>query len=238
VAVTAATTAPAGSGERRSDRAGDDDAREDARPTDHAGVRGHVAVGYLGLSNVPIAGGTGTLGAFVSAPVLGVRYWLPNTFVGIDAGLGISVASGSHDISSGTMSSSTDEPSTTAFAFHAGIPVALATGSHYTFELVPEINVGFANSTIKAVPPATEDTSLSGYRFDVGARAGAEIQFGFIGVPELALQASVGLFLSRQFAKASTSTLSSSEGRWSFASSLVDDPWQIFAGNVAALYYF
>ena len=36
-------------------------------------------------------------------------------------------------------------------------------------------------------------TDFSGIRFDVGARTGFELFFGFIGIPELSLSATVGL---------------------------------------------
>ncbi len=206
-------------------------------PTDHDRFLGHLAVGYLGLSALPIASAAGTLGTTLSTPVIGVRYWLAHSILGIDAGVGFSNTSGSTSATNGTTTVSTDKPSQTGFAFHGGVPLALATGRHYTFEVIPELNVGFTSATIKGTG-GNPDTSLSGFRFDLGARVGGEIHFGFIGVPELALQASVGLFLSRQSVKSSAGPNSSSDGTWSIGTSLVNDPWQIFAGNVAALYYF
>ena len=37
---------------------------------------------------------------------------------------------------------------------------------------------------------------MNGLLFNIGARVGAELHFGFIGVPELALQASIGVYLA------------------------------------------
>ena len=76
---------------------------------------------------------------------------------------------------------------------------------------------------------------------DVGARAGTEIQFGFIGIPELSLQAGVGLALSYDRVKATNKTTpetSTTVSQTRLGTSVGDNPWNIFTGNVAALYYF
>jgi hypothetical protein len=84
------------------------------------------------------------------------------------------------------------------------------------------------------------DQEGNGFHLDVGARAGAEIHFGFIGIPKLSLQGSVGVFF------ASDSVSSNGGGgapdlegsRWALGTSVYDNPWNIFQSNVAALYYF
>ncbi len=196
---------------------------------DHARVVGSFGVGWFGLSDVPIANGSGGKDV-VAAPVLGVRYWL-NDMLGIDAGLGFATSSNSTK-NDGTKA---DGLSRTAFMLHGGVPLALATGRHYIFEVVPELNFGFASGNTG--DPA--DTDLSGLRFEVGARAGTEIQFGFIGIPELALEGSVGLFLRSDSYKASPNVGGDVSGSdFLISTSNINNPWDFFRSNVAARYYF
>jgi hypothetical protein len=219
--------------------------KEDDNTPDHEKFVGHFAVGYFGLANLPIgtapAAGANAVGVgSLSAPVIGMRYWLQR-MIGIDAGIGFANSSGSTEVVVNGTSVSTDKPSYTGFAIHGGVPLALAAGKHFTWELIPELNLGFTSSTIKAPamsPPGTPDQNFSGFLFNVGARVGAEIHFGFIGVPELALQGSVGLLLQRQAVKVKVDPNSASDGSWTIGTTVGSDPWALFTNNISALYYF
>ena len=208
---------------------------------DHDKFVGHFAVGYMGVNALPIGGGTPqnpTL-ATLNAPVIGVRYWLQQ-MVGLDLGLGFASSSGSTETSNGMMSTTADNPSNLGFALHAGVPLALARAHHLTFEVVPEANVGFTSGTIKsaAVMNPPPDISLSGFRLDVGGRVGAEIHFGFIGIPQLSLEGSVGLYVRRNAAKVKQDVNSGSIGTWNIGTTVGSDPWALFTNNISALYYF
>ncbi|HEY3667037.1 MAG TPA: hypothetical protein VGL19_13585, partial [Polyangiaceae bacterium] len=72
----------------------------------------------------------------------------------------------------------------------------------------------------------------------LGARAGTEIQFGFIGIPELSLQAGVGLAFTYDRIKDSAPAGAVVQSRTALGTSVGDNPWNIFTGNIAALYYF
>ena len=209
--------------------------------TDHEKVVGRFAVGYMGVQNIPIAtfSNAGVGAATVQAPVIGGRYWL-SKLLGIDAGIGFAFVSSSGTVDSGNTSTTTDGPSIFGVALHGGVPLALASGKHMTFQVVPELNVGFAHSSVKGPP----DISLNGFRLDIGARAGAELQFGFIGIPELALQATVGLYISHISRSATQDAVNTnpevkvSGSQTSFSTSVQNDPWALFVNNVSALYYF
>lgn len=196
--------------------------------TDHDMFVGRFAVGYLGASEIAV----GTLDSKVTAPVVGLRYWL-NPMMGIDAGLGFHTSSG--EDKQGSVS--TDRPSRTAFILHAGVPVSLAQGKHISFQVVPEANLGIASGSN---PAGTEKTDVSGFRLDLGARAGAEVHFGFMGLPELSLQGSIGARLA--VASATTDppgdTPESKQSLTVIETTVGDNPWNIFNTNVAALYYF
>ncbi len=208
-------------------------------------------------------------GATVYAPVIGVRYWL-NDMLGIDGGLGFRRYSGTFKehradwTNNNTLTERDyeyDDVSQMGFLLHAGVPLALNTDRHFVFEVVPEANVGLSSGTIKdqpyvpagqAGPPNTiGDIKLSGFRFDIGARVGTELHFGFIGVPNLSLQAGVGLYFSMEKYKADGGSYSdpnnaansrpntSIQGsRTTISTSVNNDPWAIFTNNVSALYYF
>jgi hypothetical protein len=206
--------------------------------TDHELVSGHFGVGYLGRRTVGVNVGPNNSIAPIDAPVIGMRYWLDPT-IGIDAGLGLTINGGSVKADPG--GTTTDLQGFTAFIVHAGVPLALAGSKHFSFQIVPELNAGFASSTQSAQAPGAADVDFSGFHLDVGARAGTEIQFGFIGIPELSLQAGVGLALNYDRVKVTTKTNPETSGtlsRTAFGTVTGDNPWNIFTGNIAALYYF
>lgn len=215
----------------------------DDEVSDHEKVVGHIGVGYLGLTTLPLAPGNG-IPATVSAPIIGVRYWLAEK-IGLDLGVGFGITTGSNEVVGGGQTTTTDAPSVVGAAVHGGVPLVFAHQKHYKFLLIPELNVGFAHATFTPnVPPgapAQPDESHSGFHLDVGARIGAEIHFGFIGIPSLALQATVGAFIRRDAIKTSSEpnggTVSNSTGVTSFGTSVQSDPWAIFANNISAIYY-
>jgi len=264
-----------------------------APATDHDMFVGSFAVGFFGVETVPIAinpktDDSGTIYSMsasrgeVRAPVVGVRYWF-NRVVGLDFGFGAGIRKGSQTYTmserppagSGPLGSATDgEPvrytfeqnlgKQMGFVFHLGLPFALSRQKHYSFIMVPEMNVGFSSGTVTfeeaRKPSATEDPrvrddiKLSGFSFDAGLRAGTEIHFGFVGLPNLALQASVGFKFSVEKIKAdggsvpprdetvttrdavpkTTYEMSNSE----FSTTVRDTPWAIFENTISALYYF
>jgi hypothetical protein len=176
--------------------------------------------------SIDLAGAAGP--ATVDAPVIGVRYWL-DPMIGIDAGLGLLFSGGSTK----TGNVSVDNQGFTVFMVHGGVPLALAGSKHFSFQVVPELNLGFASSK----RGGTGD-DLSGFHLDLGARAGTEIQFGFIGIPELSLQAGVGLAFTYDRIKDSAPAGAVVQSRTALGTSVGDNPWNIFTGNIAALYYF
>lgn len=220
-------------------------APEAAGDSDHDRMVGHLAVGYFGVTNVPIAAGAGAGGITagnVSAPVVGVRYWIKPQ-IGVDVGLGLGWTGGSRESVNGATTVTTKDASVFGAVLHGGVPIALVSAKHYVFQVVPELNIGYATSTVSAqnVPagqPTPPDISLSGFRFDVGARAGAEVHFGFIGVPQLALQGSIGLNFGTESRSFKQDTVSASTSRTGFGTSVQASPWAIFTNNISALYYF
>ncbi|HEY8041773.1 MAG TPA: hypothetical protein VIF15_18340 [Polyangiaceae bacterium] len=230
-------------------------AAEDTTVSDHEQFVGHLGVTYFDITNLPIANpvadpGTGSAatpapgsitGTNIAAPVVGVRYWLQRN-IGIDAGIGFGLAGGSQEAVVGSTDTTVDKVSSTGFAFHGGVPIAFAHFKHYTFLAIPEFTLGFTSATFKPVA-ATGGTAgpqqdLSGFLFDLGARIGAEIHFGFIGIPQLALQATIGLSYRRSVYKWKSDSNSASDGTNTFGTNVQADPWAIFKDAISATYYF
>ncbi len=204
--------------------------------SDHAAMSEHIGFGYLGRRSIPIAGFSGGApsAGSVDAPVVGVRYWL-DPGMGLDVGLGFFSSGGSSETVSGGTTVETDDPGVMGFLLHAGLPFNLADDGHFSFQVIPELNVGFANSTVEQDP---DDLKLSGFVFDIGARAGAEVHFGFIGIPQLALQGSIGVLFRMESRKAEQGDNEFSQSSTVITTTVGDNPWNIFTSNVSALYYF
>src|SRR5262249_14674612 len=119
---------------------------------DHDLWIGHLGVGWFGSRDVPV----GSVAAPVSTPVVGVRYWA-TPMIGIDAGVGLSLHSGS--TTNGAVTN--DIPSANTFLLHGGVPIALAESNHFSFQVTPELDVGFGSGS-------NGPQDLSGFLLQVG----------------------------------------------------------------------
>lgn len=215
-----------------------------AGDTDHEQMIGHFGVGYLGAQTARIhSGSAGTTNSgSVTAPVIGLRYWL-DTMLGLDIGLGFSNDTGSSkDEVPGQPAQSQDDAALTGVIVHAGVPLALAGSKHFSFQIVPELNVGYASQTWTAPSGSSGEDKRTGVTVQLGARAGAEVQFGFMGIPQLGLQAGVGLYYTTYTIKSEYTVGSNKEThevtKTHVGTSVNGEPWDAFTGNIAALYYF
>lgn len=212
--------------------------------SDHDRVVGHLGVGYLGYQDVSFGAipVNERVAETTSAPVVGVRYWFAPR-MGIDVGVGLAVVAGSNstEVEGVAGSNDVDTGVPTAFVLHAGLPISVAAANHYSFQIVPECNIAFASAE---GPNDDGDTvERSGFQLAAGARAGAEIHFGFMDLPQLALQGSVGALLSYTRGRTKVSpeagdAITETSTRTVLETTLHDSPWNIFVTNVAALYYF
>ena len=208
--------------------------RTDVGPTDHSRFVGDFAIGFMGFQTLSIADVNGGF-ADVSAPVIGARYWL-DSGMGIDAGIGFTFAGASSTVEQGDTTTDTDDPQPAAFVLHGGLPLALVDSRYFVFEVIPEMNIGFSGNTVQV---AGSDTELRGFHLDVGARAGAEVHFGFIDIPQLSLQAGIGLNIAYDRVSASNedADATASASRTFFGTTVGNNPWDIFTSSISALYY-
>ena len=224
-------------------------------PTDHELVVGSIGIGYIGSFRVPLpiavpVGRGDQAGMFPNdsmnirqllVPTLGVRKWFSKRR-GFEAGLGLSLSAGGTSAELGSATSTVDKESVFAMSVHAGVPIMVLDTRHMAFLLVPEATLSFATSNISAefkenAPP---DARMRGGAIDAGLRAGAEVHFGFMGLPRLTLQAGVALYVTAQWASATVSNQSLTDRSVSVGFGSAGNPWDIFSGvaNLSARYYF
>ena len=182
------------------------------------------AIGYTGVSQV--ATGAGTL----TVPAIGVRYWTSPT-LGIDFGLGFGWLGGSTEFSG----MSQDKDNIYGFVVQGGVPIAITNHRHVSFQVIPFFTFAHGQMLTGSTGASTD---FSGNRVEIGARTGFELFFGFIGIPELALNATVGLQFERHTTSTTSSGLTMSDTTMRITTTVQNNPWDIFAGNVAARYYF
>lgn len=206
---------------------------------------GEKAVGKWGLAFFGVQ--SLDFGTFNGPPntvdvyTIGVRRWMQPSpgstkIWGFDAGLGLVTGNKTHEDQLAA-APVTYKASALGLSLHFGLPVALARGRHITFLVLPEGNVLYATggNDYTAPLPGPGRTRWKGYGFDIGARAGFELFFGFLGMPQFALEGTVGLALHYASATAKLNNLKASDSRWTFGT---DKPLGFVTGNVAAIYYY
>lgn len=210
---------------------------------DHMRVVGNMGVGFMGMTLVPVGSpGTPVTMDTVSAPALGIRYWL-GELIGLDVGIGLGYIGGTTTASRGMGADPSSFPDNNAFAmaFHVGVPLVLFHAEHYKFLIVPEVNLGFSTGTAFG-GASTDDQGRNGIVFQLGGRVGTEIHFGFMDIPQLSLQASVGLFFEYRSAglgdSESGTQLGGSRNVISLGTTVEGEPWDILLGALSALFYF
>ena len=133
------------------------------------------------------------------------------------------------------------------FGIYGAVPLMLAESKHVSIHLDPYLRLAFGRSAITTGSGnATTDTSLSAFQFGVGANVAAELQFGFLGVPQLALIGQFGLGLSFQTQSFNQNmpavNMSNSASRSQFSLGTTFGPGyglaDIISGSVSAVWYF
>lgn len=156
------------------------------------GAAGGMGMG-MGMGMRPSATSTATL------HTVGIRYWL-NSSLGIEGGIAFGIGSGSVSNTDfvagrGNSTTPTDQPNYFGIGLQAGLPIVLADSKHVSIHLAPYLGFHYASSAIQRSPTTmtTVDESASTFMLSLGANLAAELQFGFLGIPQLGLQAQFGL---------------------------------------------
>jgi hypothetical protein len=180
----------------------------------------------------------------INAPIIGMRHWVSDAW-GFQFGIGAAHQSGtmSNDIRT---QSNIDDPTYWGFAGHVGVPLALYHDKHYAFLILPEATFGYSTwrqKDNKNTPVVDEGVSGRAWLLDVGARAGAEVHFGFMGLPMLTLQGTVGAHMTYRDSGVKyidDDGKEVEEGHYTLGltTARYNDPWDIFVSSISALYYF
>jgi hypothetical protein len=214
---------------------------------------GHFGVGYYGQQTLGFIGDNGGAGVPPGSTTLhfvGARYWLSQGNAGLVKGIGVDVAVGlaldssSAETDTGTGTTNIDLPGAGGFGLRAGMPLALYSAKHATFQVSPEFTFAMGGSNLKGdAAQGTVDMDRSSTSFGLGARAGVEVFFGFIGMPQLALDATVGLGVDYRSQTFSTEVAgvktSATNSEFSLSTTDGEKPWEVFTnGIIRARYYF
>lgn len=245
-------------------------------PTDHSLVVGHMGLRYFGTTTMSVlggagsglpgydgtqgnltigappavAGGTGAASGSATLHTVGARYWLSGG-IALEGGLSIGFSSGStsqtRPATMGTNTVTTDVPNFFGIGLQLGVPVMLAESKHLSINLTPLLGFHYATSAITTgTDDNAADQSGRSIQFTLGANAAAELQFGFIGIPQLALQAQFGLQLRYTSATLESvprrSQLSTSSTVNNFGLGTTLGPnyslGDIIGGAISVIYYF
>jgi hypothetical protein len=219
------------------------DEKADDGKTDHQNVVGGFGVGLLSAVELnPLLPGAAYPEASLVVPVLGMRTWLSEGF-GFEVGLGFNTTSGERadDISD---REDVPDPTIWGLALHLGVPLSFYNDEHYKFLLLPELNFGMSFGATEDDPNIDGDQAVRQRARLVGGglRAGAEIHFGMIDLPMLALTGTVGVRVNYHDSsvEAAENGIVVTRVRSGVAASTssFNDPWDVFVSSIAALYYF
>ncbi|MBL8600959.1 MAG: hypothetical protein JNK72_03450 [Myxococcales bacterium] len=232
---------------------GGDSITSTAGPTDHSVVVNRLGLRYFGASSLPslaVMGGNPSAGAPQTIHTVGLRYWL-NGGMGIEAGLGFGFRSASSTTTtqtgSTTNTSTEDDPNFFGLGLHFGLPVVLAEAKHVNIQLVPYAALAFGTSSITTGEgDNVRDVSSSAVQLRAGANLAAELQFGFIGVPQLGLQAQFGAALALNYFSAlaelrrNGDTVEVSSTNFTLGTTLGPHYGlaDIISGSISAVWYF
>lgn len=182
--------------------------------TDHSQVS--FGIGFFGVESFSLVPELASENFDISLtmPMIGARYWL-TPMIGLDVAVGVGVVTrkdvntcitietGS-DGTLGTVEDRACESSTRVgginggfgIGLHVGLPIALKTFDHFNILVTPEVGFRYGQATAFMSPTSSNlDVDFSSIALDVGVQLGGELQFGFWGVPNLAIQVNLGLAL-------------------------------------------
>lgn len=237
-------------------------------PTDHSQVVGRMGLRYFGSTSVPALvralDSMGVPGRDISASAsggtlhtVGGRYWL-NSNLALEGGLAFGFQSGGTTTTTtagaGTTTVAADNPNFFGIGVQVGLPIMVAEAKHLSIHFDPYLALHYGHSAITLTPAndETRDLSLNAVLFKVGANATAELQFGFLGIPQLGLQATLGVELAygtssfntvvtttRAGQQPRTETTASASG---FSIGTTVGPnyslAEMITGSISAVYYF
>jgi len=226
-------------------------------PTDHSIVVNRLGLRYFGASSMPALPDSGMGTGSQTLHTVGARYWVSGGLA-IEGGVAIGFRSGGNTTTetagAGTTTRAADIPNFFGIGAHFALPIMLAESKHLVVHLDPYLSLHYGRSAITTTPASDiqNDTTLNAIRLSLGANATAEVQFGFLGIPQLGLQASLGLALNYLSSSTNTVTTTTRAGQQPRTERNASDSLfsigttvgpnyslaDIITGSISAVYYF
>ena len=187
------------------------------------------ALGYAGVSIVPTGAGS------ITVPAVGLRYWAESEHRRSTSRWGLVGPDGSTE----TAGMSTDKNAVFGILVQGGVPFVLAAHRHVNFEVIPYLTLGYGRTSTgmtamgtRPRPTSTGSASTSGRAPASRCSSGSSAFQSWRSRPRSALSSNTsGMAQSTGGVDASDTTLS-------ISTTVQNNPWDIFTGNVAARYYF
>jgi len=203
--------------------------------SDHESVVNHVGVGWYGTRTIPLYNAGG-----IETPLVGIRYWF-SPVAGLDIAAGAMTVTTEDKSKTSTSSVTTPQGSAASLMAHIGVPLSFHHSQHHSIQLIPQMELGYAHGE-KDPPSPNPSNQLkqtnNGVLLQAGVAVGAEVHFGFMGLPHLSLDATLGIFSSYSYCKGEVGTASAERTQVLFSTSNVNNPWDFFRSNIGARYYF
>lgn len=208
-------------------------------------VKGALGFGFFGTVKSAFESPV-TSAQSISVPLLGARYWTPLAFglvkrVGVELAGGVMLASSDVEAPGPAGPVVTKGLTARGLSLHVGVPFVFGGGEHMLVSLAPELRVTAFDliNPEATTPPLSMQVRNSGVTTtDLGLRAGAELFFSFIGLPNLSVEASVRLGARWRDQRLYLNDFLFAQHTFELNTSLVNDPWDLFTGSVSAKYYF
>lgn len=228
-----------------------------AGATDHSVVVNRLGLRYFGATTLPSLSAMGTMGGSGTLHTVGARYWLSGGLA-IEGGLALGFNSGGTTTTvtagAGTNTVSSDIPNFFGIGVQIGLPIMLAEAKHLVIHADPFLAFHYGTSAISTTPErdVQNDVSLNALRLGVGVNATAELQFGFLGIPQLGLQASIGFSINYLTSSQNTvrtttrmgeqprTETTTSNNAFNFGTTVGPNYSlsEIITGSISAVYYF
>lgn len=216
--------------------------------TDHAVVVGHLGLRYFGAAYMPALAfaedGMTLQESGKGLTTVGLRYWFSKT-VGADVGVGVAFARGSTTV--GAPGTTEDEPAFFALGVQAAMPIMVAEAKHLAIHVDPGMYLRYGRSAIDVLQDgATTEDRFTSVQFGIGGNVVAELQFGFMGVPQLGLEAQLGVALAYDAkhlettlrGTGSTSSVSTDSVNFGTTAGPAYGLDQVLKGSLSAVWYF
>ena len=204
----------------------------------------HVGIGSFGHRSVPIFTSTGSETAPAAGPdgvaqvaLITGRWWATQT-VGVDVGLGVLLEGTSVEQSSGSDATTFNVPEVGAFLLHVGVPWAVTQNENVTMLVIPSLELGVTNRTTDNEAQPEQPLQESGFLFAVNVRAGAEVHLGFIGLPQVAIESTIGVGAAVELSAVAQDDQKVSQSRTRIVMPVATTPLDLFLSQLAIRYYF